>query len=62
MGKKTFNSGVTGNFDARLSLTYNIGQYFVNVYGQFNNMRYRHDSSHGHLNDWFVNASFGVRL
>lgn len=62
MGKKTFNSGVTGNFDARLSLTYNFGHYFVNVYGQFNNMRYRHDSSHGHLNDWFVNASFGVRL
>ena len=30
--------------------------------GQFNNMRYTHDSSHGHLNDWFVNASIGVRL
>ena len=62
MGDKTFNSGLTVNFDARLSLTYNFGRYFINTYGQFSNMRYRHDSSHGHLNDWFVNTSFGVRL
>ena len=62
MDSKTFNSGMTVNFDARLSLTYNFGRYFVNAYGQFNNMRYRHDSSHGHLNDWFVNASIGLRL
>ena len=62
MGSKTFNSGMTVNFDARLSLTYNFGRYFINAYGQFNNMRYRHDSSHGHLNDWFVNMSFGLRL
>ena len=62
MGSKTFNSGMMLNFDARLSITYNFGRYFVNAYGQFFNMRYRHDSSHGHLNDWFVNASVGVRL
>ncbi|MBQ8711822.1 MAG: DUF4421 family protein, partial [Prevotella sp.] len=62
MGEKTFNSGMTVNFDARLSLTYNFGRYFINTYGQFSNMRYRHDSSHGHLNDWFVNTSFGIRL
>lgn len=62
MGDKTFSSGVTVNFDARLSLTYNFGRYFVNAYGQFNNFRYRHSDSHGHLNDWFVNTSFGIRL
>lgn len=62
MGSKTFNSGLTVNFDARLSVTYNFGHYFLNAYGQFNNMRYRHDSSHGYLNDWFVNTSVGVRL
>ncbi|MBO7109901.1 MAG: DUF4421 family protein [Prevotella sp.] len=62
MGDKTFNSGMTVNFDARLSLTYNFGRYFVNAYGQFNNNRYRHHDSHGHLNDWFVNTSFGIRL
>ena len=62
MGDKTFNSGMTLNFDARLSVTYNFGRYFVSAYGQFNNMRYRHNSSHGHLNDWFVNTSLGIRL
>ena len=62
MGDKTFNSGMTLNFDARLSVTYNFDRYFVSAYGQFNNMRYRHNSSHGHLNDWFVNTSLGIRL
>lgn len=62
MGSKTFNSGMTVNVDARLSVTYNFGRYFASAYGQFNNMRYRHDSSHGHLNDWFVNTSLGIRL
>ncbi|MCR4957399.1 MAG: DUF4421 domain-containing protein [Prevotella sp.] len=62
MGTKTFNSGMTLNIDARLSLTYNFGRCFVNAYGQFNNFRYRHDDSHGHMNDWYVNTSVGVRL
>lgn len=62
MGSKTVNSGLTANIDARLSLTYNFKQYFINAYGQFNTIRYHHDSSHGHLNDWFINASIGVRL
>ena len=62
MGNKTFNSGMTINFDARLSVTYNFGRYFVGAYGQFSNMRYRHDSSHGHLNDWYINTSIGIRL
>lgn len=62
IGEETFNSGMTVNFDARLSLTYNFGRYFVNAYGQFNNIRYRHEESHGHLNDWYVNTSIGIRL
>lgn len=62
MGRKSFNSGLTVNFDARVSLTYNFGRFFVNAYGQFNNSRYWHGNSHGHLNEWFVNTSFGVRL
>lgn len=62
MGNKTFNSGMTVNIDARLSVTYNFGRYFIAAYGQFNNNRYRHSDSHGHLNDWFINTSFGIRL
>ena len=62
MGNKTFNSGVTVNFDARMSVTYNFGRYFVGAYGQYNNFRYRHADSRGRLNDWFVNASLGIRL
>ena len=62
MGDKTFNSGMTINFDARLSVTYNFNRYFIGAYGQFSNMRYRHNSSHGYLNDWYINTSIGVRL
>ncbi|MBQ9677986.1 MAG: DUF4421 family protein [Prevotella sp.] len=62
MGDQTFNSGMTINFDARLSVTYNFDRYFIGAYGQFNNMRYHHNSSHGYLNDWFINCSLGIRL
>ncbi|MBR2248945.1 MAG: DUF4421 family protein [Prevotella sp.] len=62
MGNRTFNSGLSIGFDARMSLTYNAGRYFFNAYGQFNNIRYRHGATKGYLNDWFVNTSFGIRL
>ena len=62
MGDRTFNSGISIGFDARMSLTYSFGRYFINAYGQFNNIRYHHNSTKGYLNDWFVNTSFGVRL
>ena len=62
MGDKTFNSGVSIGFDGRVSLTYNFGRYFFNAFGQFNNIRYHHNSTRGYLNDWFVNASIGIRL
>lgn len=61
-GDKTFNSGLSIGFDGRVSLTYNLDRYFFNVCGQFNNIRYRHDGSHGYLDDWFVNTSVGIRL
>ena len=62
MGDKTINSGISLGFDTRMSITYNFGRYFISAYGQFNNIRYRHQSTHGYLNDWFVNTAFGVRL
>ena len=51
MADKTFNSGVSLGFDARMSLTYNVGRLFFNAYGQFNNIRYHH-----------VNTAIGIRL
>lgn len=60
------NNRVAFNFTTRLSVTYNWSRYFVNVNGQFNNFQYSHksdkNSMHGHLNDWYINASVGVRL
>ena len=60
--RKSYNSGIAVNFDARISVTYTLARYFVNAYGQFNNFRYTHEDNRGRLNDWFVNAAFGVRL
>ncbi|MBQ6055270.1 MAG: DUF4421 family protein [Prevotella sp.] len=62
MGDKTFNSGISLGFDTRMAVTYNFGRYFISAYGQFNNIRYRHQSTHGYLNDWFINTAIGIRL
>lgn len=62
MTDRSFNSGITVNFDARMSISYNFGRCFVAAYGQFNNFRYNHDQNDGYVNDWFINTSFGVRL
>jgi hypothetical protein len=62
MGDKTFNSGISLGFDTRMAVTYNFGRLFINAYGQFNNIRYRHQSTHGYLNDWFINTAIGIRL
>lgn len=56
------HSNIRFNHDARLSLTYQWDRYFFNVYGQFNNFQYGHQDASGRLNDWFVNASIGIRL
>ena len=58
----TRHGRITLNFDARLSLTYNVSDWFLSAFGQFNTFSYRHGTSKGRLNDWYVNASVGVRL
>lgn len=58
---KTSNPTLTVN--ARLSLTYNWKRCYFNVYGQFNHFHYDHDEAgSGSINDWYVNASMGVRF
>ena len=61
-GTRSRNNRLALNFTARLSITYNWKRYFINANGQFNNFNYKHDAMHGHLNDWYINASVGVRL
>ena len=61
-GEQTYNSGLSIGFDARMSLTYNFERIYFCAYGQFNNIRYHHNSSHGYLNDWFINTSVGLRF
>lgn len=61
-GVQSNNNRIALNFDVRLSITYNWDRYFINANGQFNNFHYRHGSTHGRLNDWYINASVGMRL
>ena len=65
-GAVSHNNRMAMNFTTRLSVTYNWSRYFANVNGQFNNFQYSHKSTNnsmrGHLNDWYINASIGVRL
>ena len=59
----TKNSSMKINFDARLSITYEWNKrVFMNAFCQFSNFRYRLDNLNGRLNDWYLNASLGVRL
>jgi len=53
---------VSFNLDARASITYNWDRYFLNVHGQWNQFKHSVDNNTLKLNDWFVNASLGVRL
>jgi hypothetical protein len=61
-GAHSRNNRLALNFTTRLSVTYNWSRYFINANGQFNNFNYKHRAMHGHLNDWYINASVGVRL
>lgn len=61
-GDMTFNSGLSLGYDARMSLTYNFDRFYINAYGQFNNIRYHHKNTSGYLNDWFINTSLGFRF
>ena len=58
----TNNGRVRLNFDARLSVTYQFDRYFINAYGQFCNFPYSQENTSGRLNDWYINASVGIRL
>ena len=60
--KDTHHSKITMMLDARLSITYNFGDWFINAYGQLNNFRYKYGDSSGRLNDWYINAAIGLRL
>jgi len=61
-GVHSRNNRIALNYTTRLSVTYNWKRYFINANGQFNNFNYKHKAMHGHLNDWYINASVGVRL
>ena len=57
------NSPMKINIDTRLSITYEWNsRFFINAFGQFSNFKYRMDTISGRLNDWYINASIGVRL
>ena len=62
VGEETANGKVKLNFDARLSVTYQWDRFFINAYGQFCNFPYSYDDGSGRLNDWYINASIGLRL
>lgn len=56
-------SRMTLNFNARASVTWNIGERaYLNAYGQLYNFRFRHDNNRGALTEWFVNAALGLRF
>ena len=51
------------NIDARLSLTYEWNErLFINAYGQFGSFNNKTDDIKGRLNEWYINASIGLRL
>ena len=57
------NSNIKLSYDARLSVTYEWNsRVFINAYGQFNSLGFKVDHISGRLNDWYINASIGVRL
>lgn len=59
----TKNSSMKINFDARVSVTYEWNKrVFLNAFCQFTNFKYRLDDLNGRLNDWYLNASLGLRL
>ena len=61
---KTINhSRMIPIIDARLSVTYNWGDFFFNANAQVHDFRFKdNDRNKGSLTDWYVNASVGMRL
>ncbi len=62
VGTEVQHGKISINMDARVSVTYNWNRYFFNVYGQWNHLHHKIDNNKVKLNDWFVNASIGIRL
>ena len=61
--EETHNSNIRLNVDARLSITYEWSErLFFNAFGQFSNFNYKTDYMKGRLNEWYINASIGLRL
>ncbi len=61
--QEDYNSNMKLNVDARLSITYEWSErLFINAFGQFCNFNYKTDYLKGRLNEWYINASIGVRL
>jgi hypothetical protein len=57
------NSDMMLNVDARLSVGYEWNDRILfNVFGQFNSFRYNISDMNCRFNDWYINASIGVRL
>ena len=61
--EETKTSHLMVNFNARASLTYNLGERaYINAYGQLYNFRFSQDRNHGTLTEWYINASLGLRF
>ena len=60
--KVTKHSRMIPVINARLSVTYNLGNWFLNAHAQLHNFRFKHESNKGSLTDWYVNASLGIRF
>lgn len=60
--KTITHSRVIPIIDARLSVTYNLGDCFFNANAVLNDYRFKHERNSGSLTEWQVNASVGLRL
>ena len=60
--KTSHRSDASVILDARLSVTYNTGNWFFNTNALLNRFRFEFDTTKGHLTDWSINACVGIRL
>lgn len=56
------HSRVIPVIDARLSVTYNVGDWFFNANAQLYHFSFRYEENQGRLVDWHINASGGIRF
>lgn len=56
------HGNVSLNFDARMSVTYQLGRCFINAFGQVNHYNHRFGDNHMKITDWNINGSIGIRL